>query len=330
MVYSSTIAVKTNLQINLSSKIGQTQLHAMNKISLNPDGLSISPLIVGVMRWGSWGAGLSSQGYRAIIDHCLELGLSTFDHADIYGDYTTEEEFGAVLKDAPELRNQMQLISKCGIRKVSTNRPSYKVKSYDTSRAHILQSVNQSLKNLNTDYLDLLLIHRPDPLMQVEEVAEAFRDLQTSGKVLHFGVSNFTPAQFNLLHQHFPLVTNQVEASLFHSQPLWDGTFDDLQSHQLRPTVWSPLGGGQLFTEKPDDKINALRELLQEMGERYGGSAPDQMLLAWLLKHPSGPVPVLGTSRADRISTAMDSLTINLSREDWFHLLEVARGERVP
>ena len=161
---------------------------------------TISPFIIGTMRLGTWGSQLSTTEYEKFIEGCLELGLVDFDHADIYGHYTTEEDFGNVLKSRKDLRDKMRITTKCGIKLISENRPNHKIKSYDLSAKHILESVDLSLSNLKTDYIDILLLHRPDYLFNPYEIAEAFATLKKEGKVLGFGVSNFTPSQFDLLY----------------------------------------------------------------------------------------------------------------------------------
>jgi predicted oxidoreductase len=290
--------------------------------------MEFSSFIIGCMRLGSWGADLGPSALRTFIERCLELGLRDFDHADIYGDYTTESQFGDVLRQAPGLRRQLRLTTKCGIKLLSPNRPAHKLKSYDSGKAHILTSVDQSLRNFNTDYIDLLLLHRPDLLMQPDEVAEAFTELKASGKVLHFGVSNYSPSQFDLLHSSFPLVTNQIEASLLHLAPFFDGTLDQCLKYGIRPTAWSPLGGGQLFLESRDEKILRIQQVGQQIAHEYELSL-DQLLLAWLMQHPARIVPVLGTSRVKRVEKALQATSIALSREHWYELLEAARGKEV-
>ncbi|MCB0638686.1 MAG: aldo/keto reductase [Lewinella sp.] len=293
---------------------------------LSPNGPTFSRLVAGVMTWGVWGHQLETKDIRALIDTCLELGITTFDHADIYGHYTSEGDFGAALREAPSLRDQLQLVTKCGIGLVTPNRPENRLKHYNTSSDYIVNSVEHSLTQLHTDHVDLLLIHRPDPLLQVDEVAEAVVSLKQQGKVLHFGVSNFTPRQFDLLRSVTPLVTNQVEVSVLQSQALFDGTLDQLQQYRLRPMAWSPLGG--LFNRE-DAAAKRVKQLLTALAPRYNGAGADALLLAWLLRHPAGLLPVIGTARPDRLKAATRALEIEMDRQDWFALLEAARGEEV-
>ncbi len=296
---------------------------------MEPNPINFSPLIIGTMRLGQWGAKMNTLEYQQFIEGCLELELTDFDHADICGDYTTEKEFGEVLKIIPSLRSQMQIISKCGIKMLSANRPFHKIKSYDTSRTHIINSVNNSLRNLNTDYLDVLLIHRPDLLLDINEIAETFFDLKKSGKVLHFGVSNFSPNQFNLLNDAFPMCTNQVEASILHLDAFQDGSLDLCQKLNISPTIWSPFGGGIIFDElNTDARLDRIKSVCEDILKKHDASL-DQILIAWLRKHPSSPVPVLGTSKLSRISSLKKALDINLSREEWYQVFTASTGEEV-
>lgn len=290
--------------------------------------IQFSPVIAGAMKWGIWGSAFNTQEYLSILEKCVELGVTTIDHADIYGHYTTEAEFGAALKQAPHLREKIQLITKCGIRMITPNRPSHEIKSYDASKKHIIASAEQSLKNLQTDYIDLLLIHRPDPLLHPDEVAEAFSQLRNSGKVLHFGVSNFTPSQFTMMHSRFPLATNQIEASILHREPFIDGTLDICLEKNIIPTAWSPLGGGLLFSENPDDETKRIKEAAISLQEKYQLSL-DELLIAWLCQHPSGIVPVLGTSKVERIQGALKASKVIMDREDWFKLWQASLGQEV-
>ncbi len=185
--------------------------------------LEFSPVIAGCMKWGQWGVKYSTAQYLQLIEECIMNNITSFDHADIYGDYTVEEEFGNALKQKPHLRQQMQLVTKCGIRRFTPNRPAHKIHSYDTSRKHIIASAERSLQNLNTDFIDLLLIHRPDPLMHPHEIAEAFAELKQAGKALHFGVSNFTPSQMDMMMKVWKVEFNQLEVSVLHLDPFHDG-----------------------------------------------------------------------------------------------------------
>lgn len=281
------------------------------------------------MKWGQWGARFTTTQYRQLIDECLSLGVTSFDHADIYGHYSTEQEFGEALKEIPAQRQQLQLITKCGIKLVSPNRPGHKIKSYDTCKEHILQSVDNSLDNLHTDYIDLLLIHRPDPLMHPDEIAEAFTQLKKEGKVLAFGVSNFSVSQTEMLLSRFPLVANQVEISILNMKALTNGVLDQCISKQLMPMAWSPLGGGNIFTDTEDERNRRISAAAAILAEQHQAS-PDQVLLSWLLRHPAGIRPVLGTSKAERIAKASQALALQLSREEWFMLWRASTGTEVP
>ncbi len=290
--------------------------------------IQLSPVVAGTMKWGAWGSKFSTEQYLKLIEECIERKITTFDHADIYGHYTTEEEFGNALKLKPHLRSQMQIISKCGIKLVSPNKPENLIKSYDTSKNYILTSAENSLKNLQTDYLDVLLIHRPDPLMNPEEIAEAFFQLQKSGKVLHFGVSNFTTSQVELIASHFPIIINQIEISILNLHPFIDGTLDQCIIKKILPLAWSPLGGGNIFAKLEDERNKRITAVALILAEKYN-VGPDQILLSWLLKHPSGIIPVLGTSKIERMQLAMDSTKINLEREEWFMLWRASTGSEV-
>ncbi|MEL6251137.1 MAG: aldo/keto reductase [Bacteroidota bacterium] len=291
--------------------------------------IEFSPIIVGAMRLGVWGVNMSTDELEKYIDQCLELGLKDFDHADIYGHYTEETRFGKVIKRRPDLKIKIRLTTKCGIKMLSDNRPSHKIKSYDSGKEHIIASAENSLKELGVDCLDLYLIHRPDYLMDPEEIAEAVESLKKAGKIKHFGVSNFSPSQFDLLNSYTPLATNQIEVSLLHLNSLDDGSLDQCIKHKISPTAWSPFGGGSIFSDKEDPRIKRIRKTAAELGEKYGASI-DQILLTWVFRHPSGIVPIVGSSKIERIKRAAEAAQIKLSREDWYELLEASRGEEVP
>jgi len=298
------------------------------QIALSKDGPVCSRVVHGLWRLAGWKR--SPSQIRATVDFCLEHGITTFDHADIYGDYTCEQLFGEALGAAGIDRSRIQLVTKCGIKLVSQNRPSHRIKAYDTSCSHILASVDNSLKCLCTDYIDLLLIHRPDPLVDPEEVNKAFVTLKAGGKVRHFGVSNFLPSQFELLASRLdvPLVTNQIEYSVMHVAAHADGTIDLCQKLQIRPMAWSPLGGGRLFRQD-SEQAEALRETLTEIGRNVGGASIDQVALAWILRHPARFAVVLGTGDVSRISQAIEALDISLSREQWFDIWRTSTGRDV-
>jgi predicted oxidoreductase len=257
------------------------------------------------------------------------MGLNDFDHADIYGHYSTESDFGKLLKQRPDLRDKIQLTTKCGIKLITPRRPEHRTQSYDSTKAYILKCANRSLSELATDHIDLLLIHRPDFLMNPHEIAEAFTELKSAGKVLHFGVSNFTPSQFDLLNSFFPLVNNQVEISISHLDPFEDGTLDQCFKHNIIPTAWSPLGGGSIFSSDPDDRTLRIRKAVDILCKKYEAGV-DQILLAWLLKHPVGIIPVLGTTKISRIKDALAATKIDLSHQEWYQLWEASKGEPVP
>lgn len=298
------------------------------KIQLSEKGPTFSRIVAGVMNWGVWGADFSVEHTAQFIQQCLDLGITTFDHADIYGHYTTEKLFGDATEGRSSLREKMQLVTKCGINLTTPNRPDYAIKSYNTSKEHILQSVDYSLKNLRTDYIDALLIHRPSPLMHPHEVAEAFIELKKQGKVLFFGVSNFTASQMQLFQSTFPLITNQLELSLLHRPSFTDGTLDKCLEHKITPMAWSPLAGGRFFAEKPDTAVLRIKGTATKLQEKYAASF-DQILTAWLLQHPSRIIPVFGSTKIKRLESAKGALDIQMTNEEWFMLWEAANGHEV-
>ena len=284
---------------------------------------------IGLWRLMDWQ--LDSLAVLRWTHQVLDLGSHVFDLADIYGDYAVEAHFGSALALEPALRKRLFLISKCGIKLVSPGRPQHRLKSYDTSHAHVTASVEASLCNLHTDHLDLLLIHRPDPLINADEVAEAFSALKQAGKVLHFGVSNFSTVQFDLLASRlsFPLITNQVELSVLQPAALYDGTLDQCQRLRVSPMAWSPFGGGKLFYGQGQQE-QRVRAALEKVGAEHGDWTLDQTALAWILTHPSRIVPVLGTRSLDNIREALNVADSKLTREQWFSILEAVHGHEVP
>lgn len=302
------------------------------QITQNPS-ISSSRLIYGCMRiCGDGSISDKSKGKRAIRS-AIEVGYSHFDHADIYGAGQSESLFGEILKESSSLRDEMFITSKAGIRPKQEN-DTYAPTRYDFSKKYILESVEGSLKRLGIEQLDMFMLHRPDYLMNVDEVADVFDVLKASGKVKHFGVSNFKPSQVNLLSSilPMPLLANQVEINIHNIDTLSDGTLDQCQQHGITPIAWCPLGGvaypawGNTFSE--DDEIRIATELAQQ-AEKYQ-CQPWLVILAWLLKHPADIYPIVGSTTPERIVAAKQALEINYSREDWYRLLEARNGESVP
>ncbi|WP_188404936.1 aldo/keto reductase [Psychroflexus salis] len=280
----------------------------------------ISTPIQGCMTWGKWGANFATKAYQQQIEVCLDLGVSTFDHADIYGGYTTEAEFGKALAEMNLQRDSFQLISKCGIQMENFRENATKHYQYDA--AYILKSAEQSLQNLQTDYLDVFLLHRPSPLMQVTEIQKAVAQLLQQGKIKGFGVSNFNIQQMALLQKVVSIDYNQIQIALTYSDSLTNGLLDYMQTHQIQPMAWNPLGSYfKSITPK-------LQKSVQKMATKYKATE-DQILLAWLHKHPSQIIPVMGTTNSNRVQSAKESTKIQLELQDWFVLWEAARGKQV-
>lgn len=300
----------------------------MRTIEYVQGGNRYSRIIAGCMRWGVWGAKYSLDEYINILSKSIEYGITTFDHADIYGDYTTEKEFGDAYAKSGISRDSIQLITKCGIKRFCDNKPEHKINSYDCSKEHIIASVDTSLSNLKTEYIDLLLIHRPSILMRSEEVAEAFIMLQKQGKVLEFGVSNFTSTQFDLLHAYFPLVTNQIELSPVAMDAFDDGTINHLQLHKIRPQAWSPMGSAAMFGMHAQPEVTQCIQRFQTLCKEYGWTLSEMPLL-FLLHHPSQISPIVGTTKPDRLLEAMHALGKYISDEQWFEIWTASKGHSV-
>lgn len=282
-----------------------------------------SRVIAGTMTWGSWGKKLSKSGMADLMDFCVSQGLTTFDHADIYGEYENEKAFGEAFIESGIDREDIQLISKCGIQ--MTQGRQNKVKHYQYDAEYIVWSAERSLKKLQTEYLDLFLLHRPSPLIISEEVAKAVNQLKSSGKIRQFGVSNFTPSQIALLEKEVGVQGNQVEFSLTHTDPMEDGTFDDCIVHERMAMAWSPLGS---YFRQKDDRHERISEVLKSLKDKYNADE-SQLLLAFLFKHPANIYPVVGTTNKERLSNSMKATTLDLDLQDWFLLLEASKGEEV-
>ncbi|WP_264566155.1 aldo/keto reductase [Flavobacterium sp. N3904] len=286
--------------------------------------IPFSKIIAGTMTWGIWGKNCTSQQMIELMNSCLENGISTFDHADIYGGYTTESNFGKAFQESKIDRQKIQLISKCGIQMLSENRNNT-IKHYAYSKDYIIWSAEQSLQHLKTDYLDLLLLHRPSPLMHADEIAEAVEKLKIEGKILDFGVSNFTPSQTNLIETKTKINYNQIEFSITHLEPMLDGSLDHMQTNRITPMCWSPLG---TVFRKDNEQSQRIKKVANELAAKYN-VADDIILLAWILKHPARILPVCGTSDKNRIANLMQATTIEMELQDWFTLYTASTGHDV-
>ncbi|WP_117192127.1 aldo/keto reductase [Rhizobium terrae] len=295
----------------------------MDRIQLSPD-LELSRLIYGMWRIGD-DADTSARHVHAKIGACLEQGITTMDNADIYGGYAAEAIFGAALKASPSLRAKIEIVTKCGIVAPAGRHSAVRGKHYDTSAEHITASVEASLRDMATDYVDLLLIHRPDPFMDPDVTGSTLDALVESGKVRAVGVSNFRPWDFSLLQSSMEqqLVTNQIEISLLAADVFTNGDLAYLQERAIAPMAWSPLAGGKLFQNA------GLMAILERIAGEQGVD-PTAVAVAWLLAHPASILPVLGTNNLDRIRKIGDAAKVSIDRETWFELYTAAIGKPVP
>ena len=302
----------------------------MKRIKMNKEGLELSQICYGAWRITDNGEDHSINAVHKKIETCFEMGITSFDHADIYGDYACEKVFGDVLREMPKLRDRMELISKCGIKLISDARPDHSIKSYDTSEKHIRFSVENSLKNLATDYLDLLLIHRPSPFMDFESTARALDLLVKEGKVKNLGVSNFTTWQFDTLNSFLEnkLTTNQLEASVLHLDGFHDGSIAQCQKNSIVPMAWSPLGGGKLFS-KNDERSVRVMNVLTKLG-RQRDLTPAAVAFSFLLSHPSNIIPIIGTNKLDRIKELAAASSYKMDEETWHEIWTASMGVEVP
>ncbi|WP_299596425.1 aldo/keto reductase family oxidoreductase [uncultured Microbulbifer sp.] len=292
--------------------------------------LSLSRIAFGLWRLTDWS--YSPAERIVLFEQMLDLGVTTFDLADIYGDYRCEQFFGEALKLKPQLRERMEIVSKCSIR-LAGEASGARINHYATDGDHVRGAVEASLRDMGIEQMDLLLLHRPDPLMDAEALAAVLEQLVAEGKVKHLGVSNFLPHQADLLQSRLslPLVVNQIEVSLLHSQPMFDGQLNHCQQHNIIPMAWSPFAGGRLFSGNDEGAVRVQRELqrltqLRDLNPEHG---PMQLALAWLLKHPSKVIPVLGSGNPKRLVAALGALEMELDREEWFELLRAGRGRDV-
>ena len=288
--------------------------------------VELSPIIAGVMNWGVWDKNLNTNEFTHLINLFIENGITTFDHADIYGGYTTEASFGKALTESKIDRKKIQLITKCGIQYTSENRPNNSIKHYEYSKDYIIWSAENSLKNLATDYLDVLLLHRPSPLMQADEIAEAVTQLKADGKIVDFGLSNFTASQTELIRQKTEVSFNQIQFSATHHEAMLDGSLDYMQTNGIRPMSWNPLGS--VFRED-NEQTRRMKKLLAQLVAKYGVGS-DTILLSWILKHPAQVIPIAGTVNVARIQALMKATELPLEKEDWFAIWSGSMGKNVP
>jgi predicted oxidoreductase len=303
----------------------------IQRVQIAPNGPEFSRLVYGTWRFLDDPAVATPEHLLTRLRACLDLGITTLDTAEIYGMYRVEEFLGETLKRDPGLRSQFEIITKSGIYVPCEFHPDRKVAHYNATAARIVKSAEKSLRFLGVDQLDLLLVHRPDWLTSADETAEGLNRLLQDGKIRAAGVSNYTVHQFDLLNSRMdqPLVTNQVEMSLLHMDALYDGTTDQCQKLRIHPMAWSPLVKGRLM-DPSDEASGRIHVKARELSEKYGNATIDQLAYAWILAHPSQPLPIIGTNRLDRLQATAKSAEIELDREDWYGLWEAAKGHGVP
>lgn len=297
----------------------------MEHVALTKD-LSLSRVALGFWRWKEWG--ISIEELDRLVHQTLDLGITTYDHANIYDEGNPETAFGQVLSRNPGLRDQIQIITKSTIIYKSA---TARVKYYNSTYDHIVSEVEKSLQRLQTDHSDLHLLHRPDPFMDPAEVARAFADLQKAGKVRHFGVSNYTPDYFDMLSKFVeePLVTNQIEVSVLQHDNFDNGAIVSAQKYQIHPMVWSPLAGGRIFVGEDEQAVRVRKEL-QIVAEELGTDSIDEVAFAWLFSHPVGFVPITGSCEMEYIERPVNALKYRLNQEQWFAIWSAYTGRRVP
>jgi predicted oxidoreductase len=295
----------------------------VDRINVGP--LDLSRIVYGMWRLGD-DADTSPAHVQAKIEACLAQGITTMDQADIYGGYTAEAILGDALRKAPGLRDRIEIVTKCDIIAPVGRYADRRVKYYDTSAPHITASVEQSLTAMGIEVIDLLLIHRPDPLMDHEETGRALDTLVAAGKVRAVGVSNFKRNDWSLLQSAMetPLATNQIELSVLHHTPLTDGEVAWMQERSVPIMAWSPLAGGRLFGAEGA----AVRAVLDRIGQDQGVAA-EAVAVAWLLRHPARILPVMGTNSLARIAALGDAARVTLDRQTWFEIYTAALGREV-
>lgn len=303
----------------------------MTRIQLHASSPEFSRLSFGTWRLLNDPATSTPEAVLRLLKAGLDVGITTVDTAEIYGGYRVEELLGAALKLDSGVKSRVEIVTKAGIYVPNAFHPERKYAHYNASAARLVKSVEKSLRFLGVETLDLFLVHRPDWLSGIDDTAAGLNQLVREGKIRSAGVSNYTAPQFRALNSRLeqPLVTNQVEFNPFHMAPIYDGVFDQCQELRVRPMVWSPMGGGKLFN--PENPTAArLRLALESMSARYDGAGIDQLTLAWILAHPSQPMPVLGTGKEERLRAAAAADSLVISHEDWYGIWEAVHGHKVP
>jgi predicted oxidoreductase len=290
----------------------------MEKIQLSDNGPMVSPILYSFWRWKEDPKGLSYQSIEKKINICIDHGINTFDHADMYGNYQVEELFGKAIKQKSFRREDIVISTKCGLNVVNAARPQFRIRHYDSSRQHILKSVKQSLHNLKTDYIDILLLHHPDLLMDADETVSALTEVVRKGFVRYVGVANFTVHQHSLLKSRLtiPIVTNHIELNLLNTKAITDGTIDFIKQQYSRPLAWAPLAGGRLLDQNDPSSFN-IRAILKKIAAKYRINE-EQLAIAWLLK--LGALPIVGSNNVQRIKNATSAVKINIERQDWYEI----------
>ncbi|HEX6193860.1 MAG TPA: aldo/keto reductase [Chitinophagaceae bacterium] len=296
----------------------------MEKIYLSDSGPKVSPAIYGFWRWEETGTtGVASM--ERIVNHCLELGINTFDHADVYGGYQCEELFGEVIKHRSFRREDIVLFTKCGVNIPHPNKPGIKVQHLDTSAAHITASVENSLQKLRTDYIDIFLLDQLDPLSDLEETALTLERLRGSGKIRNIGVANFSVFQHQLLASYLkvPIVTNHIELNLLNTTALDNGQIDYTKQRYMRPIAAAPLAGGRI-ENGTDETAVRVHYKLGQLGKTYNANI-ESVAVAWLIK--LGALPLIGTTSEQRIRNIVDAFKIDMDRQDWYDLYDASKGK---
>lgn len=296
----------------------------METIQLNKD-VSLSRIVQGFWRLHNWD--MDAQALLNFMKQCVELGVTSFDTAEIYGNYTSEKLLGDALALDPLFRSKIQIITKTGINKLNPNKP-YRIKHYETTYEKIKQSCYSSLKKLNTTYIDVYLIHREDPLFDQLGAVRAFNELMVEGCIKSYGVCNYDPFKLDAFHtlSNFKCVTNQIEISPLQFEHFNSGMMDLLQKYQIHPMIWSPLNGGNIFTSNDENVVN-LRNVLERIADKHH-TTTDTIVYAWHLKHPVKAMVISGTQKISRLQNAINALQINLEHEEWYEIY-CASGQQI-